>query len=201
MKKHLALAAITLLIVTGCESSKKDVVAKDYVLIVHNISSMACSFVGMSIFKEKYGLENREVLYHEDADNTINCDDYGHVKDKTCWEETITDGSDACAIGIDEADEPDTSGKDDVKKETFVAIIPHVSTLACTKGGIDKVLEDYGHGDSDYTFTQETSSVTCADFPGTTCKTFKGLEEDEAGYSKDFSCVIGTSDKALEEAD
>jgi len=204
MKKStvIAFSAAVSLLMTGCVSPKKDVVAKDYVLIVHNVSYWGCSNIGMSVFKTKYGLEKREVLYHEDVDNTANCDDYEHEKEKTCWEESLSGngsgvGDHVCAIGIDEVDEPDTANEAEVKKQKFVAIIPHVSSLACTKGGIDKVLEDHDYGGTQYEFTQENADVSCAKFPGTTCQTLVGPEEEEAGYSKKLSCVIGTQDKPL----
>jgi len=202
MKKNLAFSLLGLLLITGCESPKKDVVAKDYVLIIHNVSSMGCSTFGMDTFKKEFGLEKRVVLYHEDPDNAADCNDYEHELKKTCWAKELTgsgdgSGDNVCAIGIDEVAEPDTSNEAEVKKQKYVAIIPHVSSLACTKGGIDKVLEDHDYKGTEYEFTQETADTKCDRFPGTTCEEMNGLEEEEAGYSKNLSCVIGTQDKPL----
>jgi hypothetical protein len=201
MKKTFASALIIAAVLAGCESPKEDVIAKDYVLIVHNVSSMGCTSFGMDAFKSEFGI-TREVLYHEDIDNTVDCNDYEHEPEKTCWAETLTGngtgiGDHVCAIGIDEADEPDTSNEEVVKKQTYVAIIPNVSSLACTKGGIDKVLKDHGYSGTSYEFTQEEANINCDNFSGTTCQVLNGPDEDEAGYSKDFSCVIGTNDKPL----
>jgi hypothetical protein len=195
----LGMAALML---TGCESTKEEVVAQDYVLIVHNVSSAGCSFVGIGEFKSQYGLEKHSVLYHEDVDNTIDCDDYEHEANKSCWEESLTGsgtgtGNHACAIGIDEVTEPDTTYEDAVKQQKYVAIIPHVSSLACTKGGIDEVLKDHGYTGRDYVFTQERSDITCSRFPDTTCQVLDGPQEGEAGYSDRLACVIGTDDAEL----
>ncbi len=204
MKRYFAIAAISALLLTGCESPKEDVVARDFVLVVHNVSYWGCSSFGMNVFKKKYGFTNRIVLYHEDNDNTADCDDYEHELKRTCWEESLSGsgtgvGDHVCAIGIDEVDEPDTTNEEKVKEQKYVAIIPHVSSLACTKGGIDKVLEDHDYTGTQYTYTQEKADVQCDSFPGTECKVLSGLEKEEAGYSENLSCVVGTEDKPLQD--
>jgi hypothetical protein len=101
-------------------------------------------------------------------------------------------------IGIDEVDSPDTTNEAKVKQQRFVAIIPHISSLACTKGGIDTVLKNHHYAGNQYEYTQEPSDITCSHFPDTDCRVLNGLEEGEVGYSEYLSCVVGTNDKVLE---
>jgi len=201
MKIKLLVAAAAVLLITGCESTKEEVMEKDYVLIVHNVSTLGCSFIGIGVAKREYDLERFTVLYHKDSDNTVDCADYGHIQDKTCWVESLEEGSgygdNACALGIDEVTTPNTDNEDKVKEKRYVAIIPHLSSLACTTGGINAVLSDHEYYGDQYEFTQETADTTCDTFPDTICQELEGYEEGEAGYSPYISCVIGTDDQPL----
>ena len=77
----IPLLSAAALLFTGCESTKEEVVAKQYNLIVHNVSSMACSFLVMDTIEKEYEIEG--VLYHEDA-NGVTCADYNHTDGDTC---------------------------------------------------------------------------------------------------------------------
>ncbi len=107
MKQSIVLVLAAAALLTGCESSKQVVAAKHYNLIVHNVSSMACSFVTMDTIQEKYDI--KDVVYHEDA-NGVTCADYNHTDDDTCKvvdaKEELGENSDgigdrSCILGSD----------------------------------------------------------------------------------------------------
>ena len=101
----ILLGAAVLL--TGCEATKEEVMAKRYNLIVHNVSSIACSFVVMDTIEETYEIE--DVLYHQDV-NGVTCADYNHTEGETCKVVDARDelgedhsgiGNHSCVLGSD----------------------------------------------------------------------------------------------------
>jgi hypothetical protein len=81
--------------------------AKTYNLIVHNVSSTACSFLVIGEIQDKYGYD--DVLYHEDAAG-VTCEDYDKTEGEFCKikdakEELGEDhegvGSSSCVLGTD----------------------------------------------------------------------------------------------------
>ena len=108
MKMEIVLAlATTAVLTTGCESTKAEVEAKDFIAIVHNIASMACTSFAIDEVKKDFGYTGT-ILYHEEANN-VTCEDYGRVEGDTCKVKTYTDksssgyGDRACVLGTDDA--------------------------------------------------------------------------------------------------
>jgi hypothetical protein len=110
MKKRVAsvlTVLVTLTVLTGCESTKKEVMAKRYNLIIRNVSSTACSFVVIGQIKDKYGYD--DVLYHEDAAG-VTCKDYDKTEGEFCkikdakielGEDHVGVGSSSCVLATD----------------------------------------------------------------------------------------------------
>jgi hypothetical protein len=110
MKRKIvtALAVLTALsVLTGCESTKKEVMAKRYNLVIHNVSSTACSFLVIGEIQKEYGYD--DVLYHEDVAG-VTCEDYDKTKGEFCkikdakeelGEDHAGVGSSSCVLGTD----------------------------------------------------------------------------------------------------
>ena len=104
MKKSIlfGLAVSATLVLTGCESSKEEILKKDHIAIIHNVDSLYCNSFVVDYVKKKYNYTG-EILYRSMDDNT-SCSDDG-FKDTDCIEKTNTEedfsGNSACVLAGD----------------------------------------------------------------------------------------------------
>jgi len=193
MRKQLVLLTTLLglaFVATGCEVSKGEVAAKKYVLIAHNVSSMACSFVTMDTIVNKFGL--KDTNYHEDSNPHATCADYNKTEGDTCGTTDLKSGdsgygSSSCAIGANALN--GGQNKNDTKAKKYIFVVKNVRSDACGKIVIEPIAKDNGY--NDVTF-YEDKNADCNDF-GTAqyaCKE-KVLTDGEKGYGNS-TCVVGT---------
>ena len=209
MKTKIMLGLVaSALILTGCESTKEEVVAQPINIVAHNLSSMACSFLAIDTIKEKAGVT--KLLYHEDA-NTVTCDDY-NGKTGLCVEkfDLIAKGSEgygdrACIFGTDEVPEAkDQSSKTTegvVAAKTYLLIVKNTNKYSCNAYTIGDIAKKYDY-DTDLKFyIDETGKAECNSYGRANTKADKCKEADlKSKVSKDvligdWTCVIGTDKK------
>ena len=104
MKKSIlfGLAVSLALVLTGCESSKEEILKKDHIAIIHNVDSLYCNSIVIDQVKKKYNYTG-EILYRSMDDNT-SCSDEGFnatdCREKTNTEESVS-GNSACVLAGD----------------------------------------------------------------------------------------------------
>ncbi len=209
MKKSLMVSSLigVALMVTGCESSKKDIVAMPLNIIAHNLSSTACSFLAIGTIKEKAGFTN--LLYHEDA-NTVTCDDY-NGKSGLCIEENdlIAKGSTgygdrACVFASDEApqvkkkDDKETKDVNNVTSKNYLLVVKNTSTFSCNSYSISEVSKKYDYKGDLIFYIDKDNTATCASY-GRTATSGDKCEEGDINDKVtnktligEWTCVIGT---------
>jgi hypothetical protein len=105
MKKYASVVFVGLLfILPGCESSKSEVAAREYNLIVHHVSSTACSSMVIGYVADEYGYS--DVNFHQDSDSNVSCEDYGKTRGKDCETAELSSGDQgyggySCVLGTD----------------------------------------------------------------------------------------------------
>jgi len=159
----MGLAGLAL-IVTGCESPKEDVKAKNFVVIAQHVDSMACSFFAMDTIERTYGLTN--IIYHEEDNPETTCSDYDRIKYFTCYTTELDSnnsnyGSYACALGADSI----AGGQDKAttQKKKYHLLMHHFDADYCGKYVVDKVAEDNGY--KNVSFYAGDADTSCSDFP------------------------------------
>jgi len=195
------------LILTGCENTKEEVMAEPINIIVHNVSSLACSSLAIDKIKEKAGVS--KLLYHED-NNNVTCDDY-NAKTGLCVEkfDLIARGSKgygnrACIFGTDEV--PKSKGQDietdnvnDVTAKEYLLIVKHTSKFSCNAYTIEDIAKKYDYNTELKFYIDKDGTANCNSYGRTNSKADKCQEADLKNKVKkevligNWTCVIGTN--------
>lgn len=176
---------------TGCEVPKEEVMAKKYVLIAHNVSSIGCSALTMGTITDTYGL--RGVNYHEDSDAQARCLDYHKIDHYNCGTTDLMPdddgyGSSACVIGADAFN--GGQNKDETRNRRYILVVNDVDSDMCGKIFIEPIAADKGY--KDITFYEE-GDASCNDTfapPRYACET-KYLTPLDKGFGTS-TCVVGS---------
>lgn len=193
-------------LLTGCESSKEEIVAQPINIVAHNLSSTACSFIAIDTIRKKAGVT--KLLYHED-DNSVSCDDY-NGKTGICIEKEnlIAKGSTgygdrACIFATDEI--PDAQSAEDKNKQAadpadvtakeYLLIVSHTNKYSCNAYSITGLADKYNYSHNLKFYIDESGAATCGSYGKDQdhCeeRDLKEKVEKDVLVGK-WSCVIGT---------
>ena len=193
-KKLIVLMLAVAFGVTGCEVSKEDVMAKKYVLIAHNVSSIACSAFSIGYITEEYGLSG--VNYHEDSDSQVSCLSYHKIDHYNCGTTDLKPedtgyGSSSCAIGADAFN--GGQDKNETVRRPYILVVDNVKSDMCGKIFIEPIADDKGYENISF---YEDADASCNDTfqpPKYTCET-KYLTPMDKGFGTS-TCIVGSKEE------